>query len=398
MLTLFLVVVVAFNKEDPLNKQKLVQGFDSVNNNKIRKEIEVMINRKSKANIIQLSEDALKSVPNQTLSASKYKKNRRRREIKENKKSSLEKLKSSGNKESLPSRSLPSQSLPSQTLPSVEATTQQIKDTTNTTETGSISGSPSTTGINVSETAFFDINSTKSGNDSLVPVSEETPEYQNDTQNYTEPNNFTTTQPIGSTSPPTTKDHNNDNTFTTLITVNLSSETPATTLLSIFSTEPSRSETETTATSSSTTQTSKNDDNQKFDLSKRFPQCFLDNKIVCRNYQILCYGFGEIDCGNQNKSGIDINEKQLLSYENMFKLSLQQISNNEMLQPGCNQSQYLICTPPPLLNECYGRATCRKAKVSGPMEFWKVGLIAGLAAAGGITFILVAIVAYISLV
>jgi hypothetical protein len=241
-------------------------------------------------------------------------------------------------------------------------------------------------------TPLFDFNETT--DDSLMPITDSTPDYINGSEKELEISLTTHLSPDLMT-PITT---------TTIPKETIITETPYSFTPTTFTYTSSP-----TTTESSNRNTISNNDRFDMDSNQDLSQCVFEHKIDCQNQEIKCYGTGEIDCGERNKRSVnDSRNSDENSDLSVYKLSLERISpSDSIIDTKCvltpmQTSSGFLCRPQPMMNKCKGRAICKPAEKSdqlkGSMELWKVGLIAALTAAGGTIFIVASIVAYISLV
>ena len=140
-------------------------------------------------------------------------------------------------------------------------------------------------------------------------------------------------------------------------------------------------------------------------LNEERVKCEFDTDIKCKNYHLICFGSGEVDCGQRRKRSAEEFMVDNTTDDQILKLFLKKESFSEnidnskcVLTPFKNN--YFSCEPLPLINDCNGKSICKPTEESTDLNeglpFWKVGLISALTAIGAICFIIVAVIAYVS--
>ena len=264
-----------------------------------------------------------------------------------------------------------------------------------------------------------------SDNDSSETFSEtllNTNDSKIDSQDYKP---ITTNEPIVEPSPPnSTSNFNENSTSIELITspdelileksLNNSDDIPPTKSTKILTTP---------------TLTTHKNDRFNFDIDQDLSLCYLDGNINCNHNDLVCYGAGSIDCGDKDNNNLYKNlikrserspknrnerspknrnerspknqsDHEKFDDEEFYRLTLESNSPSDSIKSlKCSITPFMKCYPTPLLKDCQGKAICKPApssEIHSPMQFWKVGLISGLTAGGGLVFIIVAIVGFVS--
>ena len=240
-------------------------------------------------------------------------------------------------------------------------------------------------------------NSNITANDSLVTIIDETPDYMNSTE-YELLLNLTT---LLST------EFFEETTLTPNITENITNPTDPTETETVTEVTDTLHESPNYSSTLSALEalTDSNIDSN-IGLSEEMVKCVFDNEIQCKNYELICYGSGEVDCGQRDKRNTKSLSLENRTDSEVFKLYLEKQSLSESIQNSkciltAFENMYFSCDPLPLINDCNGRSICKpiddeSTDLNEGMPFWKVGLIAALTAIGLICFIIVAVIAYVS--
>lgn len=259
-------------------------------------------------------------------------------------------------------------------------------------------------------TPQIDINyNGSSDNDSSETFSETPLNVNNSKIDSQDDKSITTNEPIDEPSPPnSTSNFNENSTSIQLITspdqlileksLNNSDDIPPTKSTKLLTTP---------------TLTTHKNDRFNFDIDQDLSLCYLDGDINCNYNDLICYGAGSIDCGDKDNNNLYKNlikrserspanqsDHEKFDDEEFYRLTLESNSPSDSIKSlKCSITPFMKCYPTPLLKDCQGKAVCKPApssEIHSPMQFWKVGLISGLTAGGGLVFIIVAIVGFVS--